>query len=230
MNLEEIIKELKKNGTRHNIQGMNRFGIITKDIKLGVDASTKKILVKKLKNIYKSPLERHKLAAKLWKTKIHEARIMSALLDDPNLLTGKQMDSWTKVFDNWALCDSVCGHFFSYSPLAYKKCFEYAKSNKEFVRRTGFALMACLAVHDKKRPDADFVKFFPLIKKYSTDERNFVKKAVNWALRQIGKRNENLCRQAINLSNKVVIFDSKSARWVAKDALRELKIHLKREE
>jgi len=131
----------------------------------------------------------HNLALKLWDSKIHEARILAGLIADPERLTESQIEKWVKDFDSWDVVDQVCMNLFDKSVLAKEKIFEFAKREKEFEKRTAFALMAALASHDKKMQDKDFIKFFPIIKKASTDERNFVRKAVNWALRQIGKRN-----------------------------------------
>ena len=218
----DIIKELKKYANPKNVEGMRRFGIITKDVVFGVDTPTKKLIAKKIRKSAKTPIERHKLAQELWDSKIHEARILSALVESPGLVTEKQMEDWVKDFDNWGLCDSVCGHLFDKTKFARRKIFQWVKNDKEFIRRAGFVMMATLAVHDKKAPDSDFIKFFPLIKKYSRDERNFVKKAVNWALRQIGKRNLVLRKRALVVAREIGKKDSKSARWVARDAIREL--------
>ena len=151
-----------------------------------------------------------------------EMGFMAFHVDNPKEVTEKQMDSWVKEFNSWDICDSCCMHLFDRTPYAYKKAFEWAKSEKEFIRRASFALIASLAIHDKEAPDAKLEKFLPLIKKYSTDERNFVRKAVNWALRQIGKRNLSLNKKAIKVAKEIKKIDSKAARWIAADALREL--------
>jgi 3-methyladenine DNA glycosylase AlkD len=132
------------------------------------------------------------------------------------------MDEWTRDFDSWDVCDLVCMNLFDKMPNAFVKAKEWTSHNSEFERRAGFALMAALAVHDKKAQDGDFVRFFPLIEKHAGDDRNFVKKAVNWALRQIGKRNQALCKRAIAVSEQLKQSDSKSARWIGSDAYREL--------
>ena len=214
MNYSETIKTLKSLSNAHNVEGMKRFGINGK-VMLGVSNSD-------LYPIAKEIGKNHELALKLWESGIQESRTLASFIDDPKLVTENQMEKWVNDFDNWAVCDSVCMHLFDRTSLVHKKIKDWVKDEKEFVRRAGFVLMACLAVHDKKMPDKEFIKFFPTIKKYSTDERNFVRKAVNWALRQIGKRNETLRKASIKLGKEIEKIDSKSARWIAKDALREL--------
>jgi 3-methyladenine DNA glycosylase AlkD len=165
----------------------------------------------------------HKLALQLWKSEIHEARILAGLIDEIDKVTEKQMDSWIKDFDSWDVCDLICANVFDKTPFAFKKAIEWTKRNNEFEKRAGFALMACLAWHDKEADDSKFIKFFPTIKRESIDERNYVKKANNWALRQIGKRNINLNKEAIKLALTIQKIESRPARWIANDALRELK-------
>jgi len=214
MNSKKIISELKKHSKLKDREGMARFGINPK-YALGVRIPVLRGLAKRIgKN--------HQLAAELWKTKIHEARILACMIDDPKIVAEKQLEEWVKEFNSWDLCDQCCMNLFDKLPNAWKKAIEWPKRKEEFVRRAGFALMACLAWHDKKAKDSDFFKFFPVIKKYSTDERNFVRKAVNWALRQIGKRNKNLNREAIKLAKEIQKIDSKTAKWIAGDAIREL--------
>ena len=162
------------------------------------------------------------LALALWEADIHEARILASLIDVPKLVTEAQMDHWVSGFDSWDVCDQCCSNLFDKTKFAYDKCFEWSRDDREFVKRAGFTMMATLAVHDKKADNAAFKRFFPVILKGSTDERNFVRKAVNWALRQIGKRNLDLNKEAIAVSNEMKAIDSKSARWIANDALREL--------
>lgn len=215
--IDKIINKLENLSSKKNKEGMARFGIETK-YAFGINVTELRKLAKKIgKN--------HKLALKLWKTKFHEARILACLIDEPEKVTEKQMDNWVKDFNSWDLCDQCCLSLFDRTPFAWEKAKEWVKSDKEFVRRAGFAMMAVLAVHKKDAPDSKFEKFFPIIKKYSTDERNFVKKAVNWALRQVGKRNSKLRREAIKTAEEILkkYSDSKSAKWIARDALRELK-------
>jgi 3-methyladenine DNA glycosylase AlkD len=172
----------------------------------------------------------HNLAQELWASGIHEARLLATMIDIPNQVTEQQMDAWVKDFDSWDVCDQCCLNLFRKTPFAYDKVEEWSRREEEFVKRAGFALMATLAVHDKKAGDDTFIAFLPIIKREATDERNFVKKAVNWALRQIGKRNLSLNQFAIHAVQEIQQLDSKSARWIAADALRELtseKVQLK---
>lgn len=214
MDVKGIISELKEYSNSKDREGMARFGINPK-YALGVRIPV-------LRNLAKKIGKDHKLAQELWKTKIHEARILACMIDDPKMVAEKQLEEWVKEFNSWDLCDQCCMNLFDKMPLAWKKAIEWPKRKEEFVRRAGFALMACLAWHDKKAKDSDFLKFFPVIKKYSTDERNFVRKAVNWALRQIGKRNKNLNKEAIKLAKEIQKINSKTAKWIANDAIREL--------
>jgi 3-methyladenine DNA glycosylase AlkD len=148
---------------------------------------------------------------------------LASIIDDKKLVTAGQMDKWVRDFDSWDVCDQVCMNLFRHTSFAHKKAVEWAGKEKEFVKRAGYAMMACLASGDKKAADSDFKKFFPLIKKAASDERNFVRKAVNWALRQIGKRNRALNMAAIKLADEIIKIKEKSAKWIAADALRELK-------
>lgn len=214
MTLSQIIKTLKSHANPKNVAGMARFGINPKNT-LGISIPFLRQLGKKIgKN--------HKLAGQLWKTKIHEARLLAAFIEEPGRVTSAQMDKWAADFDSWDICDQVCSNVYDKTPFAYAKAFKWAKDKREFVRRAGFVIMAALSVHDKKQPDKTFVQFFPIIKKYSIDERNFVRKAANWALRQIGKRSSWLRPKAIKCAKEIQKLDSKSARWIANDALREL--------
>ena len=215
MDAKEIIKKLKIHANRKNVEGMARFGINPENT-LGVSMP---LLRKTAKEIGKD----HNLAQGLWDSGIHEAKILASLIDDPKMVTEKQIEKWVKGFDSWDVCDQVCMSLFDKTPFAYQKALKWAKEKKEFVKRAGFAIMAALSVHDKKAKDKDFVKFFPLIKKFSVDERNFVRKANNWALRQIGKRNMYLNKKAIKLAEEIQKINSKSAKWIAGDAIRELK-------
>ena len=236
MNCEEIIKKLRGLGKQRNIEGMERFGIYPKDEKLGVSMPDVRNVGKEIKRFFvatqndrglhnatQNGMGLHKLASELWLSKIHEARILASVIDLPEMLSEQQMDKWVKDFDSWDLCDQVCMNLFSAVPFAFEKAKQWTASNQEFVRRGGFALMASLAVHDKKAKDSQFIELFPFIIKHSNDERNFVRKAVNWALRQIGKRNLNLNRQAIKIAIQIQALDNKTAKWIANDALRELK-------
>lgn len=218
MTIGEIIKKLESLENPANIAGMARFGIVTKKA-FGVSAPVLKALAKDIK---KQAEDRHQLALELWETGIHEARAVAYLMDDPKKVTEAQMDSWVKDFDNWAICDGTCGHLFCRTEFAYRKVFEWSERDEEFIKRAGIVLIAWLAVHDKKADDARIAQFLPLLEKYADDERNFVKKAVNWSLRQIGKRNANLNQRARETAEKIMARDTKAARWIAADALREL--------
>ncbi len=210
----ELLALLRSKANPKNVEGMARFGISAKNT-LGIS-------VVELRAIAKKAGRDHQVAQELWKSGIHEARILAAYVAEPAKVTEKMMDQWVKDFDSWDVCDQVCANLFDRTPYAYEKAKEWAKDEREFVRRAGFALMAALAWHDKKAQDKDFEPFFPYMKRYATDDRNFVKKAVNWALRQTGKRSPGLRKRAIALAKEIEAMDSTAARWVAKDALREL--------
>lgn len=216
MIVREIVKKLCQTAKPENIAGMARFGIRPKTKVFGVNLPVLRCLAKDIgKN--------HFLAGELWATGIHEARILASMVDELKFVTSAQMDKWAGDFDSWDICDQVCLNLFFNHHLVFKKVFRWAKNKKEFVRRAGFALLATAAFKNKQAGDEEFLRCFPLIKKYAADERNFVKKAVNWALRQIGKRNPALRKQAIKLAEEIFLIDSKPARWVASGALRELR-------
>ncbi|MDD2732277.1 MAG: DNA alkylation repair protein [Candidatus Pacebacteria bacterium] len=215
MDSKKIISELKKNSNYRDKIGMARFGI-NPEYALGVRVPVLRSLAKKIG-------KDHKLALDLWSTKIHEARILATMIDESEKVTSEQMENWVKDFNSWDLCDQCLMNLFDKTPFAFKKAVKWAERDEEFIRRSGFALMACLAWHNKDTKDKEFLKFFPIIKRYSIDERNFVRKAVNWAIRQIGKRNSDLNKKAIKLSEEIKKINSKSAKWISSDALRELK-------
>jgi len=212
---KDIINKLNEHSNPKNVAGMARFGISSKNT-LGVSIPI-------LRDIAKKIGKDHELAIQLWKTGIHEARILAGMIDNVLEVTEKQMESWVKDFDSWDTCDQVCMNLFDKTPFAHKKAVEWTKRKEEFVKRAGFAMIAALASHDKKAKDNDFIRFFPCIVKASTDERNFVRKAVNWALRGIGKKNRPLNKAAIKVAEKILGIDSKPSKWIAADALRELK-------
>lgn len=214
MQYENILKKLKSMSNPEAVRGMARYGINPKN-NLGVS-------IYKLRPIAKEIGKDHNLALKLWSSGIHDARLLACFIEDPVKITGEQMDSWAKDFDSWDVCDQACTSLFDLTPLAWKKVFEWAKRDEEFVKRAAFSIIAGLAVHDKKASDKEFEQFSTLIKEHSVDERNYVKKAVNWALRNIGKRNLVLNKQMIKLSKEIQKIDSKSARWIANDAIGEL--------
>ena len=210
----DVMKRLEDLSNPEAKEGMARFGIRT-DKAFCISMPELRKLAKELK-------KNHVLALELWDTGYHEAQILAALIDDPRLVTDVQMDHWAGAFDSWDVCDQCCMNLFDKTQFSYGKALAWSQDEREFVKRAGFAMMASLAIHDKKAPDKVFELFFPFIVKGSTDDRNFVKKSVNWALRQIGKRNAELNKKAIAASKGIQKLDSKSARWIAADALREL--------
>jgi len=212
--LNKILEKLKSLSNPIAIEGMAKFGITPK--------KTYGVSIPLLRKMAKGIGKDHKLALQLWDIDIRETRILASMIDEPDLVTEEQMEKWVRDFDCWEVCDQVCQNLFTYTRFAYKKVVEWSKRGEEFVKRAGFALMAWLAFKDKKADDVKFEKFFPIIKKESTDERNYVKKAVNWALRQIGKRNMNLNRKAIEVAKEIQKINSKTAKWIARDAIREL--------
>jgi len=214
MNYNEIIGKLKSMSTPKNVEEMARFGINPKN-NLGISISKLRPLAKEIGN-------NHELSLKLWNSGIHDARLLAVFVEDYKKVTENQMESWVKDFDSWDVCDQACTSLFDITPFAWKKVNEWAKRDEEFVKRAAFSIIAGLAVHDKKSPDEKFVELFEIIKRESTDERNYVKKAVNWALRNIGKRNLSLNKKAIQVANGMKNNDSKSAKWIANDAIREL--------
>ena len=187
MTVGHIITRLKSLGSSENLAGLEYFGITAKK-SFGVPTPVLKQFARDLK---KQASDRHALAQELWETRIYDARAVAFMIDDPKQVTKKQMDSWAKDFDNWATVDGTCSYLFCRTPFAYEKAFEWAERKPEFLKRAGFSMMAYLAVHDKKAEDEKLTAFLPVIEKHSYDDRNFVRKAVNWALRQIGKRNQN---------------------------------------
>jgi 3-methyladenine DNA glycosylase AlkD len=210
----ELLNKLRSLENPHNVAGMARFGINPQNT-LGVSIP---VLRKMAREIGKD----HDLAAELWMSGIHEARILATFIDVPALVTESQMNRWVAGFDSWDVCDQCCSNLFYRSQLAYKKALEWCLDPREFVKRAGFVMMATLAVKDKKSDDRQFDLFFDSIKTGAADNRNFVKKAVNWALRQIGKRNLALNWKAIAVAEEIRKIYSSSARWIAADALREL--------
>lgn len=212
-------------GSAENVAGMARFGINTSTA-LGIGVPPLRKLAGEIKRELREPAARHVLAADLWRSGVHEARALAAMVDDPRLVTPEQMEEWVQDLDSWDVCDGVCAELFDKTPYAYEKAVEWAGREPEFERRAAFSLIAALARHDKAAPDERFVAFFPLIKEYASDDRNFVKKAVNWALREIGKRNQTLMRRTIEVAREMEVSESRSARWVARDAIRELTARL----
>jgi 3-methyladenine DNA glycosylase AlkD len=213
-NLEEILDALQSQANPDNVAGMARFGINPHNT-LGVS-------IPQLREMARQQGKNHGLALALWGTGVHEARLLASMVDDVRLVDETQMEAWVQDFDSWDICDQVCSNLFDRTPFAYDKAREWSARSEEFVKRAGFVLMAGLAVHDKKASNASFEPFFPILVREACDERNFVKKAVNWALRGLGKRNRSLNQVAIRTAQEIQQLDCKAARWIASDALREL--------
>ena len=208
------VRGLERHASKATRAGMARFALPS-DGALGVRMADVQALARQIGRD-------HDLAEGLWQTGIFEARLLAAYVDDPARVTPAQMDRWCRDFDNWGICDTVCFKLFDRTPHAYKKVEQWAKRRDEFVKRGGFALMASLALHDKEASDDEFAKWFPLIEQGAEDDRNFVKKGVSWALRAIGKRNSKLKSATIKLAQRLATSEKPSARWVGKDALRDL--------
>jgi len=214
MQYKDILKRLKALSNPKAVEEMARFGINPEN--------TYGVSIPNLRRIAKEVGKNHSLAQQLWDSKIHEARILASMIDEPNQVTEKQMDMWIKDFDSWDVCDQCCMNLFSKTPMAWDKAIEWTKREKEFEKRAGFALMACLAWYNKESSDKKFLAFLPVIKQEANDNRNYVKKAVSWTLRNIGKRNLNLNKKAIETAKEIQKMDSRSAKWIASDAIREL--------
>jgi len=214
MQLEQILERLKSLSNPEAVKGMARYGINPKN--------TCGVSIPNLRKIAKKTGQNHQLAHQLWETEIHEARILASMVANPEKVTETQMESWAKDFDSWDVCDQCCLNLFKKTKFSYQKAIEWSSRDELFVKRAGFVLMACLAVSDKKAADNQFITFLPIIRKEAGDNRNLVKKAVNWALRQIGKRNLHLNKEAIEAAKEIQKSDFRSARWIASDALREL--------
>jgi 3-methyladenine DNA glycosylase AlkD len=212
--VKDVLNKLQSKAKPKQLAGMAKYGM-TVEQRLGVSVPDMRELAKEIG-------KDHKLALELWKTGIAEARMVAAMVDEPDKLTEEQMEDWVKDINSWDVCDQVCMNFFEKTPLAWKKIIDWSEREEEFIKRTAFSLIACLAWHDKKAGDEKFIELFPVIIKGAMDERNFVKKAVNWALRNIGKRNLNLNEAAVRTAKEIQRLDSKAARWVASDAIREL--------
>jgi 3-methyladenine DNA glycosylase AlkD len=213
--VKDVLEKLRSKSRPDQLVGMARYGIST-ERRLGVSVPDMRKLAKEIgKN--------HQLALDLWKTGIAEARMVAAMVDEPDKLTEEQMEDWVKGFNSWDVCDGVCLNLFEKNQLAWRKIIDWSAREEEFVKRAAFSLIACLAWHDKKASDRKFIELLPVTVRGATDERNFVKKAVNWALRNIGKRNLNLNEAAINTAKEIGRLDSRAARWVASDTIRELK-------
>ena len=212
--VKDMLDKLQSMAQPGHLAGMAKYGM-TVEQRLGVSVPDMRKLAKEIGRD-------HKLALDLWCTGIVEARIVAAMVGDPDKLTEEEMEHWVKGINSWDVCDQVCMNLFEENQLAWNKIVDWAEREEEFVKRTAFSLLACLAWHGKKASDDKFIDLLPLIIRGATDERNFVKKAVNWALRNIGKRNLNLNRAAVNAAKEIQRLNSKAARWIASDAIREL--------
>lgn len=212
--VQALLAELRGRRSERNIAGMRRFGITTRYEQLGVSMG-------ELRQMARPHGCDHALALALWESGVMEAMLMATFIADPRQLTAAQMERWVRACDSWNLTDGVA-FLFDRTAAAEKKALAWSARRAEFVKRTGFAMMAGMAVHRKELPDAVFLRFLPVIRREATDERNFVRKAVNWALRQIGKRNLRLRRAAVAEARRILKLDTPAARWIARDALREL--------
>jgi 3-methyladenine DNA glycosylase AlkD len=211
----EILAGLRARANPANVVGMARYGIST--------VGTLGVPVVELRGLARRLGRSHALALELWSSGVHEARILATIIDEPARVTRRQMRAWARDFDSWDVCDHACHNLFRYTPHAWPTAVDWARARGEFVRRAGFSLMAGLAVKDKAAADERFLALLPLIAEAASDERNMVKKAVNWALRAIGKRNPALCAAAIRAAGEIARKESRAARWIAADALRELR-------
>jgi 3-methyladenine DNA glycosylase AlkD len=214
MDAQEVLERLRALENPKDRAGMARFGI-NPERALGIS-------VAKLRTIAKEIGRNHDLALELWASAIHEARVLATIIDDPHLVTEEQMNSWVADFDSWDLCDQACMNLFWRTDKGVDMALEWTERDDVFVKRAGFAIMARLATKRSKAPDELLESLLPVIEGASDDDRNFVRKAVNWALRQIGKRNAYLNRRAIEAAERIRKRDTRSARWIANDALREL--------
>jgi len=214
MRYRDVISELKAHANPDNVAGMARFGINPHNT-LGVS-------IPWLRNLAKAIGKDHALALKLWDSGIHEARILASMVAERDKVSRAMMDRWAREFDSWDVCDQVCGNLFRYTPYARDKAVQWSSRKQEFVKRAAFSLMAGIVVADKQAENASFLPFLEIIERQAHDERNFVKKAVNWALRAIGKRNLYLNKKAVATARRILKQQSKASQWVARDALREL--------
>jgi 3-methyladenine DNA glycosylase AlkD len=212
--VEDVLEMLSVAADEDRLEGMRRYGISV-DKRMGVK-------VPEMRKIAKQIGRDHELALDLWQTGIAEAMIVASMVDEAVEVTEAQMDEWVNDFNSWDVCDQVCMNLFEKTPFAWAKIHEWAKREPEFVKRAAFALIACLAWHDKSAPDEKFIELIPVIHDGATDERNFVKKAVSWALRNIGKRNRNLNLIALAAAEKLKASESKSARWIGSDTVRDI--------
>jgi 3-methyladenine DNA glycosylase AlkD len=212
--VKDIVEKLKTKANPDNLEGMARYGMDTTN-RLG---NSIPFLRKLAKEIGKD----HKLALELWEKGIDETKILASMIAEENKLTEEQAEKWVADFNSWDVCDQVCMNLFEKMPFVQKKIKEWSEREEEFVKRTAFSLIACITWHNKELPDEELIKFFSLIKKGAEDERNYVKKAVSWALRNIGKKNKNLNKEATKFAKELEKTDSKSAKWIAKRTLKDI--------
>ncbi len=212
--VKDVLAWLERHGSARNREGMARYGIVAPKA-FGVSVAMTQQLSKELGRS-------HELALALWDTGWYEARMLCAFVDEPGRVTSAQMDRWAKDFDNWAVCDHNCFHLFDRTPHAWKKVHAWSRRRDEFVKRAAFATLAGLSLHDKKSGDAPFLEALALIEPAAADDRNFVKKGVSWALRVVGRRSTPLNAETVAISRRLVAAEEPSARWIGRDALREL--------
>lgn len=210
----DVLRLLRAMADPSRLEGMARYGIVT--------AGALGVTVTELRRVARRLGRDHELALALWDSGIREARILASLIDDPTAVSERQMEAWVADLDSWDVCDGVCGNLFDRTPFALDKALEWSAREPEFEKRAGFVLMACSAVHRKDLPDASFAALLPVIRDRAIDDRTYVKKAASWALRQIGKRSGDLNTRAIRAARQIELIDARAARWVARDALREL--------
>lgn len=213
---EEILREMRGLANPAAVEGMARFGVDT--------SSALGLSVPAIRGIARRVGRDQKLAEELWNTGVHEARVLASLVAEPETISRATMDRWARDFRSWDVCDACCCNLFDRTPFVWQKIPKWAANRGEYVRRAAFSTLACAAVHDKSAEDQRFLDGLGLVEQYAFDERNFVRKAVNWALRNIGKRNTRLLPEAIACAERVRAQDSKSARWIAADALREFRL------
>ena len=218
--VSEALAALKRLGTKHTREGLARYAIVAGKV-FGVSMAG-------IHQVAKRFGKDHDLAAALWDTGWYEARLLAAFVDDPALVTPSQMDRWCRDFDNWAVCDTLCFKLFDQTPYAYAKVEQWSRRRAEYEKRAAFALLASLALHDKRAEDEKFLKCLPLIERAASDERNFVKKGVSWALRGVGRRNLVLREAALAVAKRLAASDEPAARWVGKDAIKDLERAAKR--
>jgi 3-methyladenine DNA glycosylase AlkD len=212
--VEEVLEKLRAKAQPEQLEGMARYGM-TVENRLGIK-------IPELRRLAKQIGRDHQLALALWETGVAEAMILASMIDSPKEVSEAQMEAWVVDFDSWDVCDQVCMNLFEKTPLAWDKIREWAEREEEFVKRAAFALIACLAWHDKEAGDEAFIELIPVIKAGATDGRNYVKKAVSWALRHVGKRNLALNQAAIRAAEELRHTDSRAARWVASDVIRDV--------